>query len=217
MCAGNGGGAGYTPMGRPPGSDDRTGFGRPQQPPTLAPSGPETAVMSKPFVVNEAQPPTMAPPTMEQPRAVADPYRDYGPKLAPQVTGGNDYFGAPGVNQGFQGQYRPPNRYTQASQFQPQFQGRPMGYPQGMIPGDPNRGGAMRFNPTPFVPGMGLYGEYGNPGPGGFTGSVQNGMNFINNGSRDVLYQPQGLNQNNGAMDPNMQTFINYLNSYGRR
>lgn len=215
MCGGGMGGQGnpgYTPMGRPPGSDDRTGFGRPQPNPTLAP---ETAVMSKPFVVNQP-PPTMdgstkmsnpfavneAQPLSMAPRAISDPYRDYG---------------APGVNQGFQGQYQPPNRYTQQSQFRPQpFQGRPQ-IPPGMMPGDPNRGGAMRFNPTPFVPGMGQYGEYGNPGPGGFTGSVKNGMNYINNGSRDTLYQPQGLNQNDGAMDQNMVSFLNYLNSYGRR
>lgn len=125
---------------------------------------------------------------------------------------------------GFMGNYQPPNRYSQQSQFQQpqnmQLQGRPQGGVYG--PGGQqyaDRWSSPRaYDSGPFVPGMGMYGPYGSPGPGGFSGSVQNGMNFINNGAgQNTMYQSQGLNQNGGAPDQNMMSFLNYLNSYGRR
>lgn len=71
---------------------------------------------------------------------------------------------------------------------------------------------ARRAPETPFNPGAGQFGQYGQRPAGGFQGSVRNGQNFIGN----TLFAPQGLNQNGGAPDANMMNFVNYMNSYRR-
>lgn len=78
-------------------------------------------------------------------------------------------------------------------------------------PGYGQRG--QGYGDSPFNPGMGQFGQYGPRGPGGFTGSVQNGQNFINNGAgQRTLFSPEGLNQ--GGNNMSLMNFLNYMNRF---
>lgn len=152
-----------------------------------------------------------------QPQMIVDPHREYGP------PGGMPTMG-PSMSAPFTVNAPQPSP-TMPDQSKAWTPPKPPGTPPMPPPNQPpppnmppgafidEYGIARRAPETPFVAGMGQFGQYGQMPAGGFQGSVRNGGNYIG----DTLFAAQGLNQAGGktpAPDENMMNFVNYMNSY---
>lgn len=150
-------------MGRPPGSDDLTGFGRPQQPPTMAPQGGVMGADGQRYADRNSSPRAY---TGGAFNPAANQWGDYSQRQ------GSGLFGtdAQGINR-FNGNVFAPSGLNSGNndfanfleRFAPQFQrqngpinmGRAQtwGAPQGVLQGSPrgaggiNRGNGPQFDP----------------------------------------------------------------------
>ena len=166
------------------------------------------------------------------------PHNRFQPGRTDQSAGAKVYTPPSGQPNGSFQPPPPPNPYTPPPTTQPDPYKPPVtsGTPT-MIPGVPEHlmnqitmdqgrmlygpdkqavkwdGTQLRFDDTPFNPGAGQFGQYGQPGAGGqFSGEVKNGMNYINNGNQSTLWGSQGLDSGG----PEFGKFVDYLNSYRR-